>query len=254
MSNLTVHQLAKVSGVTVRTLHYYDEVGLLKPSSIGENGYRYYDTASQLRLQQILFFKELDFSLDQIRTVMENPHIDKVMILKDQKQLLLLKKIRLERILESIDAVIQKEEGGESMNNQNDDLYGAFTKKELEEFEKEAQVRWGHTDAYKQSVQRSKNWTKDDYVRVQKEWELLLSELAQQMDKSPDSKEVQNVVDRIYNYLYQFYDPSIEMFRGLGQMYVDDPRFKKTFEQVKPGLAEFTRNAITEYCNAHEVK
>jgi DNA-binding transcriptional MerR regulator len=253
MSDLTVQKLAKISGTTVRTLHYYDEVGLLKPTFIAENGYRYYDKKAQLKLQQILFFKELDFSLEQIRKVLGNPNIEKLELLKDQKQLLQLKKKRLEKIMATIDETIIKEEGGEdSMSQNNDDLYGAFTKRELEEFEKEAKVRWGDTKAYKQSIQRTKSWTKDDYVRVQKEWGVLLSAMAEKMDQNTNSEEIQAVVDRIYQHLFQFYDPNIEMFRGLGQMYVEDVRFKKTFEKIKPGLAEFTRDAITFYCDMHE--
>ncbi len=259
MKTLTVQQLATISGVSVRTLHYYDEVGLLKPSFTGENGYRHYDVLSQQRLQQILFFKELDFSLEQIKQSMENGLDNKLELMVDQRELLSLKKKRLEKIIGSLDFEIQQLKGGEDMkntnnNNKTSDLYKAFDMREINEYHDEAKSRWGHTDAWKESQERTKHWTKEYVEKYKKEADLFMKQFVPKITFGVGSPEVQDDIDRVYENLKTFYTPSIEMFRGLGQMYVDDPRFTAYYEKYSPGLAIFMRDAITIYCDRHEKK
>jgi len=246
----TIKQLADIAGISVRTLHYYDEVGLLKPSSIKENGYRYYAENEVLRLQQILFFRELEFSLDQIAKMLNSPNFDRKEALKDQKKLLNLKKERIERLLASLEKTINSMKGGDKMTNS--DLFGSFTDDEMKQYKEEAQQRWGHTDAYKQSVQRTKNWTKADYKKVAIEGETITRAIAENIEKGIESKEVQRQIEKHFKHISQFYDCSYEMYRNLGKMYVDDKRFTAYYDNFHPGLAEFMHNAIDIYCKTHE--
>jgi MerR family transcriptional regulator, thiopeptide resistance regulator len=249
----TVHQLAKMAGITVRTLHHYDEIGLLRPSYQKENGYRYYEEKELVKLQQILFFRELEFPLTDIKKMITATHFNAVQALKDQKQLLELKKKRLERILESLEDAI-KREGGESMSDTN--LFDAFDEEEFKKNQEEARDRWGHTDAWKQSQERTKHWTKEDYQRIVKEgakWTGKLATLREQ-GLSADSPEVQEMIGQHYEGLRTFYEPSYEMYRGLGQMYVDDPRFSGYYEKFGKGLAIYMRDAMIHFVEEREAK
>lgn len=247
----TVHKLAQLAGITVRTLHHYDQIGLLKPSFSGSNGYRYYEEKELLILQQILFFRELEFSLEQIKQIMQSPNFNSVSVLKEQRKMLEIKRNRIDKLLSTIDARI---EGGESMKNDN--LYGGFTKKQMEEYKEEAKKRWGHTDAYKQSVERTKHFTKADYDRIAQEGVALTSQIASLQEKgfAIDSPEVQKMIAQHFNSLRTFYEPSYEMYRGLGQMYVDDPRFTAYYEKFGKGLAVFMRDAMKHFADTQEKK
>jgi|SRR6185369_153181 len=248
----TVHTLAELAGITVRTLHHYDQIGLLKPSFSGSNGYRYYEEKELLRLQQILFFRELEFSLEQIKEIMTSPSFDTASALKEQKKLLLLKRDRMVDLLDTIDKTIKSYEGGEAMKNNA--LYGGFTKKQMEAYKEEAKKRWGHTDAYKQSEERTKQFTKADYERIAQEGAALTQAIADAHEKGflIDSPEVQALIEKHYNALRTFYEPNYEMYRGLGQMYIDDPRFTAYYEKFGKGLAVFMRDAINQYCDGKE--
>jgi DNA-binding transcriptional MerR regulator len=250
--NYTVKQLAKLAGISVRTLHYYDEVGLLKPSFVKMNGYRFYEEKELIKLQQILFFRELDFSLDKIKQIMESPEFDSVAALSDQKKLLELKKKRIEGLLQTISKTITAMKGGDFMSN--DDTYSAFNDPTYKKYKDEVEERWGNTDAYKQSKERVGKMSKADLDRVKAEGEAIARTTAELMVKgfSHDSAEVQKQVDLFYQHLHNFYDPSPEMFRGLGQMYVDDPRFTKVYEDRAKGFAIFMRDAMAYYADTRQ--
>ncbi len=247
----TVKQVAKISGVSVRLLHYYDEIGLLKPSFIKENGYRYYEEKELLQLQQILFFRELEFPLEQIKKIMKSPQFNSLHALIDQQKLLELKKQRVEGMLITINKTINALKGGGSMTN--DDTFSAFNDPTYQKYRDEVQERWGHTDAYKQSMERVGKMSKDDLERVKAEAEDITQTTAELMKKefSFNSVEVQKQVDRFYQHLHHFYEPSYELFKGLGQMYVDDPRFTKVYEKRAEGFAAFMRDAMAFYADAH---
>lgn len=245
----TVKQLAKLAGVSVRTLHYYDEIGLLKPSFIKENGYRVYKEQELLRLQQILFFRELAFPLEDIIQMMSAYDFNRDEALREQKRLLGLKRDRITSLITTIDKTLK---GGEDMKN--DDLFASFDDEKMQEYMQEAKERWGHTDAYKQSMEKVKHWTKDDYERVKKEGELLNKELAEAMDEDIKSQKVQAFVEKHYKSIQQYYDCPYAMYRNLGEMYVSDPRFTATYDKFRPGLAIWLRDAIQYYCDQHEKK
>jgi DNA-binding transcriptional MerR regulator len=248
----TIHQLAKIAGVTVRTLHHYDAIGLLQPTRNETNGYRLYSDKDVLMLQQILFFRELEFSLDQITQMIHAPGFNEREVLQDQKKLLELKKKRIEGLVRTIAKTLENLKGGEYMNN--DDLFASFDDQELVENMKEAKERWGNTDAYKQSMEKVKHWTKDDYQRIKEEGKQLTQELADAMDNEIKSPEVQALIERHHQGIEYFYTCPMEMYRNLGQMYVDDPRFTKYYDKFRPGLALWLKDAIAYYCDHHEKK
>lgn len=245
----TVKQIAKMTGVSVRTLHYYDEIGLLEPSFIKENGYRYYQEKELRQLQQILFFRELEFPLEKIKTIMQSPNFDSLRAFSDQQTLLQLKKERLERLLQTISVTIDTLKGGETMSD--DTKFSAFNDPTYQKHKDEVEQRWGNTDAYKESQECVKKMSKTDLERIKAESEDISKTTAEFMTKgfSYESQEVQTQVDRFFQHLRNFYEPSYELFKGLGQMYVDDPRFTQVYEKRAKGFAVFMRDAMVFYAD-----
>lgn len=243
--NYTVKQLAKTAGVSVRTIHYYDEIGLLKPAFVKENGYRGYTDAELLRLEQILFFKELDFTIEEIVRIMTASDFDTAAALRDQKKYLELKEYKVKRQIATINIAINNLKGGEITMQTTP----TTIQDNMEEYKKEAKARWGNTAAYKQSKERTANWTKVDYDRIAEKTNSLTKELALTMDKGFDSPEFQALVDQHHQAIELFYDCSPEMYRGLASMYASDPRFSAFYDKFRPGLAEVLHKAINYYCD-----
>lgn len=250
----TVQQLADLAGVSVRTLHYYDEVGLLNPARIQSNGYRHYEEAELLRLQQILFFRELDFSLEEIKRILSSPRFDMKAALRDQKKLIQLKRNRLDGLIKTIDKTIKKI--NKKINMQDEELYGNFSKEEMDKYAEEAKQKWGHTEAFKQSQERVKKMGKAGLAKIIKEAGELTQEIATAMAKGddPKSEAVQKLIARHYNGLRAFYEPNLKMYRSMAKMYVDDPRFKANYENVAKGLAEFMKDGMIEFANRCEAE
>lgn len=243
----TVNQLAKLAGVSVRTLHHYDYIGLLKPTYVKENRYRYYGDKELMMLQQILFFRELDFPLEQIKKMLQAPRFNMLAALGDQQKLIHLKKKRLEQLLITISNTMNSLQNNTKINDT--ELYEGFSEKQMEEYKEEAKKRWGETNAYKQSMERTKDWTNNDYKRIAEEGKKFTQKLADAMDKDIKSPEVQALVAEHRKGIEVFYDCSDEMHRNLGVLYITDPRFKKYYEDVKPGLAQWLHDAILYYCD-----
>ena len=238
---MQIKEFAKFTGVSVRTLHYYDEIGLLRPAEVDKvTGYRFYDEQSLLRMQEILFYRELDFSLKNIGEMLSSPNYDKTKALKEQKRLLELKKERLERLI----VAIEDAEKGENVMK-------AFDNSEFETYKAEAQARWGKTDAYKEHTEKTKNYSKEKWNRVVEEMEAIFDEFAFCMKQSntPDAEETQSLVKKLQDYITEnYYTCTKEILFGLGQMYVADERFKKNIDKHADGTAEFVREAIGFYC------
>ena len=248
----TVKQLADLAGISIRTLHHYDEVGVLKPSFVAENGYRYYEEPEMLKLQQILFFKELEFSLEDILDMLNAPDFDVAKAMEDHKKLLELKRDRLTNLISNVEDTIKTLHDKGNMNTQN--LFASFADDQIEAYKAEAKQRWGHTDAYQQSMERTKHWTKQDSKNATQGWKDLTQQLADTMDQGFDSPEFQELMEKQYQSIQQFYDCSLEMFRNLSDMYVEDPRFRENYEKFRPGLAKFMQKAIHYYCDVREGK
>ena len=238
---MQIKEFAKFTGVSVRTLHYYDEIGLLKPAFIDKrNGYRFYDEKSLLRMQEILFYRELDFSLKSIGEILSSPNYDKNKALKEQKHLLTLKKERLERLISAIDGAVKGE-----------NVMKAFDNSEFEKHKAEAKEKWGQTPAYKEHAEKTKHYTKEKWNSLAEGMNDILAEFAVCMKKGeePDSTKAQNLVEILQNHITEnYYLCTNEILAGLGKMYVADERFKNNIDKNADGTAEFICEAIEVYC------
>lgn len=238
---MQIKEFADFTGVSVRTLHYYDEIGLLTPAVVDRyTGYRFYDENSLLRMQEILFYRELDFSLKSIGEILSSPNYDKRKALKEQKQLLILKKERLERLISAIDSAVKGE-----------NVMKAFDNSEFEKYKAEAKEKWDSTDAYKEHAERTKNYSKQKWNDLAEGMDHIMAEFALCMrkDESPDSTEAQSLVKMLQNHITKnYYLCTNEILAGLGQMYVADERFKNNIDKHADGTAAFICEAITVYC------
>ena len=242
---LQIKEFAELTGVSVRTLHYYDEIGLLKPCFVDDqNGYRFYDENSLERMQEILFYRELDFPLKSIAEILASPNYDKQKALAEQKRLLTIKKDRLERLIAALE---QAEKGEITMS--------AFDNSEYEtarrQYEDEAKQRWGATDAYKESQAKTVGYSKDKWNEVLDGMNGVFAEFAEckNCGDSADSDTVQNLVKKLQNYITaNFYHCTDDILAGLGQMYVCDERFKNNIDSHGEGIAEFVAEAIKIHC------
>lgn len=250
----TVQQLATLAGISVRTLHYYDQIGLLEPAGIKKNGYRYYEEGELLKLQQIMFFRELDFPLDDIKRILSSPSFDMRGALEDQRKLIEIKRSRLGKLIRTIDKTIKKI--NKKINMKDDELYGNFSKEEAEKYAEEAKKRWGHTEAYKQSQERVKKMGREGLEEVLKKAGKLTEEIAACMQggESATGEKAQKLIAMHYDGLRAFYEPNLEMYKGLAEMYVADERFKANYENVAAGLAEYMRDAMIHFANTHLAK
>ncbi len=250
--NYTVQTLAKLAGTSVRTLHYYDEIGLLSPSRVQSNGYRVYEEAELLKLQQILFFRELDFALSDIKRILNSPYFDLATALQDHRKLIELKKKRLSKLIHTIDSTIKKI--NHETNMKDEELYDAFADEDMKEYAQEAKEKWGNTDAYKQSQAKVSKMTKADMQKLKDDGKKHMEALAAAMDLPIESETVQALIKKSHDGVNFFYDCSYEMFRNLGKMYEDDPRYTEYYEKFRPGLAAFVHKAIDYYCDQNEGK
>jgi len=245
MATYTVGQLANLAGVSVRTLHHYDAIGLLSPSDRTAAGYRVYRHNDLEQLQQILLYRELDLPLDAIGRLTLDPAFDRRAALVAQRAELASRAKRMTAILAAIDAALDALSKGEPMNDT--DMFEVFGDFDPNDHESEVTERWGDTDAYAESARRTARYTKDDWKRIKDEGATVTAELGVQLAKGakPDDQAVQALVDRHREQISRwFYPCSIEMQVNLGEMYVADPRFAATYDNVRPGLAVFLRDAI----------
>lgn len=242
----TVIELAKLSGVSVRALHFYDEISLLKPARYGENGYRYYEREQLFLLQQILFFRELGFQLVDIQRLLSSNDFDKVKALISHRKVLEQNAERTRELIRTIDKTIASLKGGKSMKPQ--EMYLGFDKSKQEEYE-QYWLKNGDSSAKKllaESRQNTKDWKKADYESAKNEFERLDEALTEELKKkqSADSLEVQNIVRRHFVLIQRFYQPTSEVYSGIGKMYVDHPDFRKRYDAFHPKLAEFWAEAM----------
>lgn len=243
----SISEMAKLSGVSVRTLHYYDEIGLLKPSEvISETGYRYYDEESIMKLQQILFYRELDFPLKEIEKLMNTSEYNKEEALVRQKTLLELKRKRLNQLIGLLDANLK---GDYTMS------FEVFDTTEIEETKKkyaqEAERKWGNTAAYKQSQKKTAEYGKADWEKVSDEMDALLQQFADHIGENPENEAVQSLVGQWQQYITDtYYDCTKEILAGLGAMYIADERFTKNMDKFGAGTTKLMSEAIAIFCKS----
>jgi DNA-binding transcriptional MerR regulator len=240
----TVKQLSRIAGITPRTLHYYDEIGLLKPSRIGANGYRYYGEEALLGLQQILLYRELDMPLEDIKQIMGRRDFDVLGALEDHKQELGKRILRLERLIATVDDTIDHLKGKKTMSEKQ--LFEVFSEEQQAEYEKEAMQMYD-PGTVKASNRKWKSYTTAEKQRIGEEGNAVYQDLIQAMPKGPASPEAQACVERWRKHMDYFWTPNLDQLLGLANLYNDDPRFKANFDKVHPDLAEFMRAAVSVY-------
>ena len=241
----TVGEVAKTAHLSVRTLHHYDQIGLLVPSARSDAGYRLYTDEDLRLLQQVLFFKELGFGLEEIRGIVTSPGYDQAEALRAQRQWLAEKQQQTGVMIAAVDRALQALTEGVTMDK--DEMFEVFGDFDPAKYEDEARERWGETEAYKESARRTKSYSKRDWLRIKEEGTAAMELLTSAFDEqAPAGSEAANAAvqawfDQIAN---NFYVPTMEIADGLADMYIADPRFAKHYDQHRDGLAVYLRDAI----------
>jgi DNA-binding transcriptional MerR regulator len=245
----TVKQLAKLASVSVRTLHYYDEIGLLKPSSLGGNGYRHYEEEALLKLQQILFYRELELSLDEIKAVTGRPDFDVETALRSHREALQGRVERLKRLIQTVDNTIDHLKGNETMNAKG--LFEGFSEEEQEKYAQEAEQLYD-PETVKASNRKWKSYSPAQKEHILTEGKAIYSDLAAAMPRGAENPEVQIIIARWHQHIQNFWSPNDEQLLGLADLYNDDPRFKANYDKIDPKLAGFMREAVKVYLKSRK--
>lgn len=246
----TVKQVSDLAGVTPRTLHHYDEIGLLKPTRVEANGYRYYDERALLRLQQVLFFRELGLELDKIKQIMSKPDFDLVSALQVHRLRLQAKQLHTERLIRTVDATIMHLTGEVKMSEKK--IFEGFNEEKQKEYEKQAIDNWG--DGVKESIKLWNSYSKDEQQRILADGGRIFEEIAGQMVNGPQSDEVQAGLAKWHQHLRYFYEPTFDILRGLGNTYNENPDFNATFTAIHPDLPAFLQEAMNFYVDKLETE
>ncbi|WP_338896756.1 MerR family transcriptional regulator [Streptomyces sp. TG1A-60] len=250
----TVGQVAGFAGVTVRTLHHYDEIGLLVPTERTHAGHRRYDDADLDRLQQILFYRELGFPLDEVATLLDDPDADPRAHLRRQHELLTARIEKLRKMAAAVEHTMEARRMG--INLTPEERFEVFGDNDPERYAEEAEQRWGGTSAYAESQRRTATYTKEDWKRMQDEvadWGARYDALMT-AGEAPTGEVAMNMAEEHRQHIGAwFYDCPYEMHQCLGEMYVSDERFKAFYDSMRPGLAEHLREAITANAARHHV-
>lgn len=239
---MTVNEVSKLTGVSIRTLHYYDEIGLLVPSDKMASGYRLYDDMALEKLHQILLFKELEFPLKEIKKILERPDFDKKEALKEQITLLELKKQHLEDLILHARKLINV--GGYEMD------FSVFDTSKIEEYTKKAKENWGDTTAYKEFEEKNKGKQAEEMAKMGQDMMMIFKEIGGLMALSPEDEKVQQAVEKLRMFITEhYYNCTIEIFRSLGEMYGAGGSMTDNIDAAGgKGTAAFTHKAIEIYC------
>lgn len=246
MKKYSVKELADLAGVSVRTLHHYDQIDLLKPSFRSEKGYRFYQRDELLLLQQILFYRELGFSLRDIDAIIKDPSFDLVIALESHKKNLKKQARNLKKLMTTIDNTLNELKNKKMMKES--ELYEGFSTQEIKTIKKEVSERWG-ADQLKETEERIQQMGKEGWKDVKKKGEEINWLLADLMDFNPESIHVQQAIELHFKHMNLFYEVSKERYLGLGKLYITDERFTETYEKYRPGLAHFIQQAIQVFCD-----
>ena len=241
MATITVGELSRLTGITVRALHHYDEIGLVRPSQRSAAGYRLYDDDDVLRLQQVLVLRELGLALEEIAAALDTN--DRASLLRRHRAALVEKRGQLDAMLAAVDAALAVMEERRVMTN--DEMKKMFDGFDPARYEDEAKQRWGDTTAYAESARRTKSYGKAEWEEIKREADAIYAKLAALMGTPVDDPAVQAVVAEHRAHIDRwFYPCSEEIHRGLGEMYVADPRFTANLDKIATGFAQFLRDAI----------
>ena len=238
----TVSEVARLAGVSVRTLHHYDAIGLLSPSSRSEASYRLYERADLERLQQILFFRELGFPLEEISRLMGAKAFDRGAALRMQRELLEERVGRLHGMIRAVDAALLALERGTTMSEQQ--MFEGF---DPTAYDEEVRERWGDTKEFQESKRRTARYSKEQWKEIHREGTALFEQIAALMEagRAATDGQVFELAEKHRLHIDRwFYPCSKSLHRALGEMYVSDPRFTENIDRVRPGLAAFLRDAF----------
>lgn len=240
----TVHEVSRLAGVSIRTLQYYDRIGLLRPAGYTEAGYRLYDDTDLARLQQILLFRELEFPLRDIKKIVESPDFDSDRALEQQIALLTLKREHIDNLIEFARGI--KMLGVNCLMN-----FEAFDKSKLEEYAAQAKASWGDTPQYREFEERRKNRTAEEEKKLGVRLMAIFREFGELREQDPASGKAQALVEKLQAYISEhFYTCTKQVLSGLGKMYAGGGDFTKNIDEAGGrGTAEFADRAIQIYCN-----
>ena len=247
---LTVGQVAERFGVTVRTLHHYDEIGLLSPSERPHAGYRLYTEEDLTRLQHVVVYRRLGFALEDVAMLLEHPE-GAVEHLRRQRTAVLQRLGEMRDLVTAIDRALEREMSNQPATpDEMKELFGEG----FHDAQAEAEERWGETDAWRQSQERTKGYTKADWEEVRAESDRTHQAFTDAMDagEPPTSEMAMDAAELHRASMQRFYDCSYEMHRGLADMYVSDPRFTATYDEIRPGMAHYVRDAIHANADRHQ--
>lgn len=248
---LSIRQLARLARVSVRTLHYYDQIGLLKPPRKEENDYRLYNSASVIRLQQILFYKELGFALKDIKSILDQPGFDYLSALENHKQVLLARIDQTHRLIETVEKTMKHLKGQISMSN--NEYFTGFSEEQQAKYEKEATEKWG-PEIVRESNKKWASLSRQEKEKFFSNGERITLALRDSLDENLSSPRVQALVKEWQEYINFFYDCTPQILLGLGRMYTEDSRFRAFYEKVDPRLPDFFYKAIQVYCRQYGVE
>lgn len=238
----TVHEVSKLTGVSIRTLQYYDKIGLLHPAKYTESGYRLYDDTALEKLQQILLFRELEFPLKDIKAIMDNSNFDRSKALEQQIALLTLKKEHLENLIDLAREI--KTIGVNKMD------FTAFDTSKIDEYASQAKASWGNTPEYREFEEKSKNRTTQESQIINTQMMAIFTEFGTMLNLNPNSEKVQSQVKKLQDFISEnFYSCSNEILYSLGNMYACGGDFTKNIDSYGGnGTAEFVFQAVKIYC------
>ncbi|HYH25980.1 MAG TPA: MerR family transcriptional regulator [Blastococcus sp.] len=242
---MNVGEVAALAGVTVRTLHHYDRIGLLSPSGRTAAGYRQYSPADLDRLHQVLLYRELGFPLEEVATLLDDPSADPDAHLRRQHRLLRDRMERTQAMVAAVEKEMEARQMGISLSSE--ERFEVFGENYSEDYEREAEERWGDTDAWAQSQRRTAAYTKEDWIRIKQEVEDLNGRFAEAMRAGApaESEQAMGLAEEHRQHIARwFYDCPPPMHAGLGRMYVEDERFTATYERIAPGLAQYVSTAV----------
>jgi len=245
----TVKQLAQLAGVSNRTLRYYDEVGLLKPSSTGSNGYRYYAGEALIIMQQILFYREMSLSLDNIKAIITDPEFDVLTALKSHREALQRQVQRLNCLLHTVDHTINHLKGSETMDPKG--FFEGFSEEEQEKYALEAEKLYD-PELVRASNRRWKAYLPAEKELILAEGKAIYNELITVMPEGAAGAKAQGLIARWHRHLQYFWNPDDEQLLGLAKGYSEDARFRANFDKMHPKLAGFMREAVKEYVKSRK--
>lgn len=240
----TVGEVAELSGVSVRTLHHYDQIGLVRPSGRSAAGYRLYGRPDLDRLQDVLFHRALGLPLDEIKRVLDDPSVDRVTMLERQRSALVERRDAIGETLALLDRTLEQLRRGESPMGDVKSMFDGF---DPAAYEEEVERRWGDTDAYAESRRRTARYTANEWAQAKADGEAVTEAFARLMAAGtpPGEEATRAAVEAHRGHIDRwFYTCSAAMQRSLAEMYVADERFAATYDRVRPGLAAYIREAI----------